>query len=396
MVMEAPGRALKLDPIKSIKKAPAEEYYQSGHRTCQGCLSALPMRLMAKAAGPRTIVLGTTGCMYVANTTYMSTPWVVPWLHTQLGAAGSAAVGTSAGLKALMRKGKMKDEPINVIAFCGDGGGADMGLAAISAALTDIEYNLLIFLYDNESYANTDIQTSGQTPWGAVTTFSPPGKKHRIMQRRWKKNVPGMLAAGHPDTKYVASGTPAIPVDMMDKVRAALSAGGPTYMHVLDPCPKGWHYDPEHSNALGKLAIETGIYPLYEIKDGLCKLTGVTKQIAEGKRQRKPVREYLEKQGRFAHFKNQDYAYFQKKIDEMWEQWLIPGVVAFTYGGPINIAGEEAKIRNRNVVRENASWVGMAGHSHEEFEGVSDEPYEPWRDDNEVDEYPNALPSTGQ
>jgi len=102
------------------------------------------------------------------------------------------------------------------------------------------------------------------------------------------------------------------------------------------------------------------------------------------------------KQGRFAQFKNQDYAYFQKKVDEMWEQWLIPGVVAFTYGGPINIAGEEARIRNRNVVRENASWVGMPGHSHEEFEGVSDEPYEPWRDDNEVGEYPNALPSMGQ
>ena len=97
MVMEAPGRALKLDPIKSIKKAPEEEYYQSGHRTCQGCLSALPMRLMAKAAGPRTIVTGSTGCMYVANTTYMSTPWVVPWMHTQLGAAGSSAVGTAAG-----------------------------------------------------------------------------------------------------------------------------------------------------------------------------------------------------------------------------------------------------------------------------------------------------------
>jgi pyruvate ferredoxin oxidoreductase beta subunit len=98
--MEAPGRALKLDPIKSIKKAPAEEYYQSGHRTCQGCLSALPMRLMAKAAGPRTIVTGTTGCMYVANTTYMSTPWVVPWMHTQLGAAGSSAVGTAQGAHA--------------------------------------------------------------------------------------------------------------------------------------------------------------------------------------------------------------------------------------------------------------------------------------------------------
>src|SRR5688500_11395653 len=294
--MEAPGRALKLDPIKSIKKAPAEEYYQSGHRTCQGCLSALPMRLMAKAAGPRTIVLGTTGCMYVANTTYMSTPWVVPWMHTQLGASGSAAVGTSAGLKALMRKGKMKDEPINVIAFCGDGGGADMGLAAISAALTDVEYNLLIFLYDNESYANTDIQTSGQTPWGAVTTFSPPGKKHRIMQRRWKKNVPGMLAAGHPDTKYIASGTPAIPVDMMDKVREALSVGGPTYMHVLDPCPKGWHYDPEHSTDMAKPAIEPGSSRPNEIKKDCLNPTGVTKQFAEGKCVSKPVGEKLEKQ----------------------------------------------------------------------------------------------------
>jgi pyruvate ferredoxin oxidoreductase beta subunit len=182
----------------------------------------------------------------------------------------------------------------------------------------------------------------------------------------------------------------------MDKVRAALSAGGPTYMHVLDPCPKGWHYDPEHSNELGKLAIETGIYPLYEIKEGVCKLTGVTKQIAEGKRKRKPVREYLEKQGRFAHFKNQDYTYFQKKIDEMWEQWVIPTVVAFSYGGPINITSDMPKVRNRNVVRENATWAGTPGHAHEEFKEVTDDPYEPWRDDNELGEYPWALPSTGQ
>jgi pyruvate ferredoxin oxidoreductase beta subunit len=89
------------------------------------------MKLMIKAAGPRTIVLGSTGCMYVANTTYYSTPWVVPWMHTQLGSSGSAATGTAAGLKALMSKGKIKDEPMNVISFCGDGGGIDMGLSAI-------------------------------------------------------------------------------------------------------------------------------------------------------------------------------------------------------------------------------------------------------------------------
>ena len=125
-----------LEPFKGVKKVTIEEYFTSGHRTCQGCESALVMKLMVKAAGPRTIVLGSTGCMYVANTTYYTTPWVVPWMHTQLGSSGSAALGTAAGLKALMRKGKMKAEPINVIAFCGDGGGADMGLAAISATLS--------------------------------------------------------------------------------------------------------------------------------------------------------------------------------------------------------------------------------------------------------------------
>src|SRR5438046_1973755 len=156
-----------LEPFRGVKKVTLEEYFTSGHRTCQGCESALVMKLMVKAAGPRTIVLGSTGCMYVANTTYYTTPWVVPWMHTQLGSSGSAALGTAAGLKALMRKGKMKAEPINVIAFCGDGGGADMGVGAISATLTHKEYNSLILLYDNESYANTDIQLSGMTPFGA-------------------------------------------------------------------------------------------------------------------------------------------------------------------------------------------------------------------------------------
>src|SRR6266568_5110054 len=173
-----------LDPIKGVKKIPLEEFFTSGHRTCQGCESALVMKMMAKAAGPRTIVLGSTGCMYVANTTYYSTSWVLPWMHTQLGSSGSAALGTAAALKALMRKGKMKKEPINVIAFCGDGGGADMGLAAISDKLTRNDYKLLILMYENESYANTDIQLSGSTPYGAHTTFSPPGKMKRIMHKR--------------------------------------------------------------------------------------------------------------------------------------------------------------------------------------------------------------------
>src|SRR6059058_6260663 len=153
-----------LEPFRGVKKVTLEEYFTSGHRTCQGCESALVMKLMVKAAGPRTIVLGSTGCMYVANTTYYTTPWVVPWMHTQLGASGSAALGTAAGLKVLMRKGKLKNEKINVIAFCGDGGGADMGLNGISATLTHKEYNCLILLYDNESYATPTSSCPARRP----------------------------------------------------------------------------------------------------------------------------------------------------------------------------------------------------------------------------------------
>src|ERR1700756_3552590 len=107
----------KLDPFKAVKKVPLDEYFTSGHRTCQGCESALLMKMMAKAAGPRTIVLGSTGCMYVANTTYYSTAWVLPWMHTQLGSSGSAALGTAAALKSPMRQGKMKKKAINGISF---------------------------------------------------------------------------------------------------------------------------------------------------------------------------------------------------------------------------------------------------------------------------------------
>src|SRR5512135_3584634 len=214
-----------LEDFKGVKKVPHNEYYTSGHRTCQGCESAQMMRLLAKAAGPRTIVLGSTGCMYVANTSYYTTPWGVPWMHTQLGSSGSAVLGAAAAFRAQMRKGKMKDEPINVIAFCGDGGGADMGLAAISATLTHPDYNLLILMYDNESYANTDIQISGTSPYGANTSFSFPGKKRRIMNHRWKKNVAPLMAIGHPTCRYVATISTSYALQAMNVVRRALSIG---------------------------------------------------------------------------------------------------------------------------------------------------------------------------
>ena len=319
----------ELEAFKAVKKLPLEEFFTSGHRTCQGCESALLMKMMAKAAGPRTIILGSTGCMYVANTTYYSTSWVVPWMHTQLGSSGAAALGTSAALKVLMRKGKIKNEPINVIAFCGDGGGADMGISGISATLTHPDYNCLILMYDNESYANTDIQLSGSTPWGAHTTFSPPGRMKRIMHHRWKKNMAGMMAAGHPTCRYVATICMSYGLLGMNAMRKALSIGGPTFVHSLDPCPKGWDYDPFLSHEMGELAVTTGVWPLYEVENGVLRLIGKTQQLADRRIRRLPVRDYLLKQGRFAHFTKDDVDYFQSKVDEMWDKWLVPGVIPF-------------------------------------------------------------------
>ncbi len=328
----------QLPYIRGARNAPLEEMYSSGHRTCQGCDSALVLRLIAKAAGPRTIVLGSTGCMYVANTTYYTSPWVVPWMHTQLGSSGSAATGTAAGLRVLMAKGKMKEEPINVIAFCGDGGGADMGLSAISASMTHPQYNHLVVMYDNESYANTDIQVSGSSPWGVNTTFSPPGKARRIMHARWKKNTAAMLAHGHPQSRYIATACPSYALDMMNKVRRALTIGGPTFMHTLDPCPKGWDFDPKYAHELGMLAVETGLWVLWEVEDRKLAYTGASRAIATGRRKRKPVAEYLRRQGRFAHFTDEDIAHFQSYVDEMWEKWGVPGVSHVK----LDLAGDKA------------------------------------------------------
>jgi pyruvate ferredoxin oxidoreductase beta subunit len=259
--------------------------------------------------------------MYVANTSYMTSPWIIPWMHTQLGAGGSSAVGTAAAVRALRRKGKIKDEHINVIAFCGDLGGGDMGLSGVSAAL-QTNYDLLIILYDNESAANTDIQATGMTTYGAQTTFTPPGSVTRIMQQRWKKNVAPMLAVGHPTCKYVATASATYPpLDFHNKVRKALAIGGPTFIHTFDPCPKGWDFHPQYSREIGELGIKSGIFPLYEIVEGKIYYTFDARS-----KERVPVREYLMKQGRFAHLIDEDVNYIQSMVDTMWNEWELPGI----------------------------------------------------------------------
>ena len=159
------------------------------------------------------------------------------------------------------------------------------------------------------------------------------------MHTRWKKNTPGMLAAGHPDAAYVGTACASYGVDFMNKVRKGLAVKGPAFLHTLDPCPKGWHYDPQRSHEMGKLAVETGIWPLWEMEDHTVRLNGATRAIAEGRLKRKPTRDYLSLQGRFAHFKDEDFEYFQSRVDDQWANWLVPGVISFGIeaGTPLNV-----------------------------------------------------------
>lgn len=279
---------------------PKEELLAPGHRGCAGCGATLGVRLALKALGKNTIAVSATGCLEVITTPYPETAWEIPWIHVAFENAAAVASGIERALKA---KGK-KD--INVVAFAGDGGTADIGMQALSGAM-ERGHNIIYICYDNEAYMNTGIQRSGATPYGASTTTSPPGKKS-FGEDRPKKNMPFIIAAhGVP---YVATASISYPEDFMKKVKKAKETEGPAYIHLHQPCTTGWGFDPSKTIEIGRLAVETGAWLLYEIEEGEFRIT--YRPI-----QRKPVTEYLEAQRRFKHLKEKEKAKIQEYIDKI-------------------------------------------------------------------------------
>ena len=267
-----------------------EEIFLPGHRACIGCGEALAVRLVCKALGKETIVVNATGCIEIISSQLPYSSWAVPWIHTLFENTAAVASGIEAGIKAQVRKGTRSDKDTTVVAMAGDGGTSDIGFQALSGAL-ERGHNFVYICYDNEAYMNTGIQRSSATPYGASTTTSPAGKVS-IGQFTWKKNMPE-IAAAH-DIPYVATACPSYPRDLVNKVTKAANTPGPAYLHILSVCPTGWRSTGDISVELGRLAVQTGIFPLYEIENGKYTLNAKTPK-------RKPVEDYLKLQGRFRH-----------------------------------------------------------------------------------------------
>jgi pyruvate ferredoxin oxidoreductase beta subunit len=282
---------------------PKKDTFAPGHRACIGCGEALAVRLACKALGTNTVIASATGCMEIVSSPLPTTSWEVPWIHTLFENSAAVASGIESGLKMLMKKGRIAQQDITVVAMAGDGGTSDIGLQALSGAM-ERGHNFLYLCFDNEAYMNTGIQRSSATPYGASTTTSPAGRQS-IGQVTWKKNM-SAIAAAH-NIPYVATACPSYPFDMMEKVQKGAKTSGPAYVHILSVCPTGWRCPTDLSVRIGRLAVETGIFPLYEVENGKYKLNFDFPEL-------RPVTDYLKLQGRFRHLSEDYLAKIQERV----------------------------------------------------------------------------------
>jgi pyruvate/2-oxoacid:ferredoxin oxidoreductase beta subunit len=291
-----------MDRAKKVRYTiPEEEVMSPGHVACQGCGATLAMRYALKALGRETILVIPACCWSVIDGPFPYSSVGVPLFHTAFETAASTSSGIAAGLEMKKRK------DVNVLAWAGDGGTADIGLQALSGAVERRD-DFIYVCYDNEAYMNTGIQRSSSTPYGAWTTTTP-AKSFKTLP---KKNMLDIMAAHN--IPYAATANTSYPEDFVAKLKKAGDIRGPKYIQILAPCPVGWKYPSEKTVSMGRLAFETCIYPLYEVIEG--------RYIVRKPAEKKPVSEYLKLQGRFRHLDEETVSRIQGDIDSAWDKLL--------------------------------------------------------------------------
>ncbi len=287
--------------------------FTAGHRLCTGCGPALVAKWTMLAAADYNVAMSSaTCCVEISSAVYPYSSWKVSWYHNAFENAGAIIGGIEATYKALKRKGKM-DKDFKFIAMGGDGGTYDIGLQSLSGMM-ERGHNCLYICYDNNAYMNTGIQRSGATPKYAWTTTSYVGDAYQGKQQR-RKDLVSIIAAH--DIPYVAQASVGYWRDYMTKVQKALETDGPAFITVYGPCWRGWRAETHDTVELGRLAVQSNYWPLFEVVDGKWKMTYTPRET-------KPLTDFLKPQGRFSHlFRPGNEALmadFQAEVDFKWDQ----------------------------------------------------------------------------
>jgi pyruvate ferredoxin oxidoreductase beta subunit len=289
-----------------------EVLLSSGHRMCAGCGAPTIVKMVLLACDYPVIAANATGCLEVSTCISDYTAWKIPWIHNAFENAAATLSGVETMYRALKKQGKI-DKEIKFIAFGGDGGTYDIGLQSLSGAM-ERGHDMLYICYDNGAYMNTGIQRSSATPYGADTTTRPAGS---VIQGKTelRKNLTKIMAAHN--IPYAAQASPSHWMDLMNKVRKALDIKGPKFMNIISSCNRGWRSKTDDAITMCRLAVDTCCWPLYEIENGVTKITFKPKE-------KKAVEEFLKPQGRFKHLFKPDNEWMLKKIqedtDREWER----------------------------------------------------------------------------
>ena len=293
------------------------ERFVGGHRLCAGCGAGIACRAIMRALDPgdKAVISNATSCLEVSSFLYPYTAWEDSYIHSAFENASATIGGVEAAYKALKRRGKI-DDTFKFITVGGDGGTYDIGLQSLSGAL-ERGHDFTYFCYDNEAYMNTGIQRSSSTPRFASATTTPSGTQSTGKVQN-KKDLTAIVAAhGVPyvaQTTFVGNFK-----DFHEKARRAIYTEGPAFVNVLAPCPRGWQYDSADLALICKMAVDTCVWPMYEIDHGQWRLTYEPKH-------KLPVEEFMKLQGRFRHCFQPGNEWTieeaQKYVDEKWEALL--------------------------------------------------------------------------
>jgi pyruvate ferredoxin oxidoreductase beta subunit len=253
--------------LKDLAKM--EDRLVAGHGMCLGCGIPLILKIVLRATEDPLVIANATGCCEVCTTIFPRTSWNVTWIHSAFENAAATIAGVEAMYKSLKNRGRIaREKEIKFLAIGGDGGTYDIGLQALSGTM-ERGHDVVYLCYDNNAYANTGGQRSSATPLGASATTSPAGT-HSPGKLQWRKDLTKILTAHN--IPYVAQASPSRWQDMYNKAKKAFEVEGPAFLNILCLCPTEWKYDESKGVELAKIAVDTCVWPLYEVENGNYKL----------------------------------------------------------------------------------------------------------------------------